>query len=132
MGASETGNFANDDASDWVYELEESSGADLLKEAFATIDASSFPDAPDCCIALAAAEVVAAAHGKPSPALPKGASTWLGNQTGLAPIKALGKRAIAIVNKISAKSELRERWEESDSWHEWQQEVEGLLRRLHH
>jgi hypothetical protein len=130
MGAKDTRNFGNDDASDWVYDLRESSGADLLKEAFSTVNSQEYPEIPDSCIALAAAEIVAAAKGKPPVDLPDGARKWLGNQTEVNSIKKLAKSAIAVVNKISVKSELRDQWEESDSWHEWQQVVEGLRRRL--
>ncbi len=66
MGANGAKNFENDDASDWVYDLTESDGPELLTEAFAIVEKLDFADAPDCCIALAAAEVVAAAKGKPS------------------------------------------------------------------
>lgn len=129
MGARETGNFANDDASDWLYDLEESDGPDLLKEAFKAVG-NGYPESPDCCIALAAAEVVAAAKGKPSPDLPDDVRKWLENQENLNTITALTKPAITAVNKVSAKSELRDSWEESDSWHDWLQVVEGLRRRL--
>lgn len=130
MGANETGNFANDDATDWLFELEESSGPDLLKEAFKTLSGNGYPDTPDCCIALAAAEVVAAAKGKPSSDLPEDVRKWIGDQDNLNAIAALAKSAITVVNKISAKSELRDQWEESDSWHEWQQVMEDLRKRL--
>lgn len=128
MGAKETGNFANEDASDWLYELEESSGPDLLKDAFQAIN--GYPEVSDCCIALAAAEVVAAAKGSPSVDLPDELRRWLEDQESLDAIKALAKPAIAAVNKVSTKSELKDQWEESDSWHDWLQEVEGLRRRL--
>ncbi len=130
MGAWETGNFGNDDASDWVYELEESSGTDLLKEAFKAVTGNAYPESSDCCIALAAAEVVATAKGTPPADLPDGVRQWIDNQDEVEAIKALAKTAITVVNKISAKSELRDLWEESESWHEWQQVVEGLQRRL--
>jgi len=131
MSPNDTGNFGNDDASDWVYDLQESSGTDALKEAFTAINGHNYPKSPECCIALAAAEIVAAAKGKPATDLPDRARKWLGNQDEVDSIKKLAKPAIAVVNKISVKSELRDYWEESDSWHEWQQAVEGLLRRLH-
>ena len=121
----DTGNFGNDDAADWVYDLRESSGADLLKEAFSTVNGQDYPEVPDSCIALAAAD-----KGKPPADLPDGARKWLGNQTEVNSIKKLAKSAIAVVNKISVKSELRDQWEESDEWHDWLQAVEGLRRRL--
>lgn len=130
MTTRETGNFGNDDATDWAYELEESSGPDVLKDAFKAINGNGYPESPDCCIALAAAEVVAAAKGNPSPDLPDDVRKWLEDQEELNSIKALVKTAITAVNKVSTKSELKDTWEESDSWHEWLQEVEGLRRRL--
>ena len=107
MGAWEPSNFGNDDASDWLYDLSESSGADLLQEAFSAISGHDYPEIPDCCIALAAAEIVACAQGKPPSDLPEEVRKWIGNQVEVAAIKALRKPAIAIVNKISIKSELR-------------------------
>ena len=130
MGPRDTGNFGNSDASDWLYELEESSGPDVLKEAFKAINGNGYPESPDCCIALAAAEVVAAARGNPSADLPEDLQKWLQDQDNLNAIKGLAKSAITAVNKVSTKSELRDAWEESDSWHEWLQVVEGLRRRL--
>lgn len=130
MSARETGNFGNDDATDWVYDLEESSGTDLLKEAFKAITSNGYPESPDCCIALAAAEVVAAAKGKPSADLPDDVRKWIDDQENLDAIKGLFKSAISAVNKVSAKSELRDSWEESDEWHNWLQAVEDLRRRL--
>src|SRR5260370_40994229 len=104
MDVSETGNFANEEASDWVYELAEAAGTDLLKEAFAAIDGNQYPDSPDCRIALAAAEIIATANGKPPADLPTRASAWLADHGPSQAIKALGKHAITEVNKISAKS----------------------------
>jgi hypothetical protein len=130
MGANGAKNFENDDASDWVYDLTESDGPELLTEAFATVEKLDFADAPDCCIALAAAEVVAAAKGKPSSDLPDEIRTWLENQDHLDKFKKLDKRAAKVAKKVQAKSELRDQWEESDDWHNWQMAVEGLLKRL--
>src|SRR5579864_2833125 len=107
MSDADPGNFGNDDALDWVYDLEESSGADLLKEAFSAVSANNY-EATDCRIALAAAEIIASAQGKPPTDLPEEARKWLGNQEEVDDIKALGKKAIAVVNKISVKSELRD------------------------
>lgn len=132
MSVLETGNFGNDEATDWLYDLEETYGTELLAEAFDVITKGEFHEQSDCCIALAAAEMVAAAKGKPAPDLPDDARKWLGNQdtSDLAKIKALSKKAIIAVKKIQNKSELRDQWEDSDEWHSWQMVVEGLLRRL--
>jgi hypothetical protein len=132
MSVLETGNFSNDEATDWLYDLEETYGTELLAEAFNVITNGEFHEQSDCCIALAAAEIVAAAKGKPAPDLPDDARKWLGNQdTGdVNKIKALNKKAITAVKKIQAHSELRDQWEDSDEWHSWNMVVEGLLKRL--
>ena len=132
MSVLETSNFGNDEATDWLYDLEETYGAELLAEAFDTIIKGEFHEQADCCIALAAAEMVAAAKGKPAPDLPDEARKWLGNQeTGdVNKIKGLNKKAITAVKKVQAHSELRDQWEDSDGWHSWNMVVEGLLKRL--
>jgi len=130
MGATGAKNFENDDAADWAYDLAESNGTSLLAEAFGVVEKMEFADAPDCCIALAAAEVVAAAKGKPSSDLPDEIRTWLEDQENPDGFKKLDKRAAKVAKKVQAKSELRDLWEESDDWHNWQMAVEGLLKRL--
>lgn len=130
MIAQGTGNFANDDATDWIYDLTESGGTDVLADAFSAIDSSDYPDLTDACIALAAGEVVAAAKGKPSPDLPGEIARWVGDHYKPESIKKLDKRAAKAVKKVQMKSELRDQWEESDEWHNWQMVVEGLLKRL--
>ena len=68
MGAWGVGPFENDDASDWVYQLE---GAEDLELVRGTLEAAANPqgylEAPTCSEALAAAEVVAALSGRPTP-----------------------------------------------------------------
>lgn len=132
MSVLETGNFSNDEATDWLFDLEETCGAELLAEAFDVITKGEFHEQADCCIALAAAEIVAAAKGKPAPDLPEDARKWLGNQdtADVTKIKGLNKKAITAVKKVQAHSELRDQWEDSDEWHSWNTVVEGLLKRL--
>lgn len=132
MSVLETGNFSNDEATDWLYDLEETYGAELLAEAFNVITRGEFHEQADCCIALAAAEMVAAAKGKPAADLPEDARKWLGNQdtADINKIKALNKKAITAVKKVQAHSELRDQWEDSDEWHSWNMVIDGLLKRL--
>jgi len=63
MGAWGIGSFDNDDAVDWAYELGESQGTELLVATLEAIGPEDHLEAPDCSIALAAAEVVAALSG---------------------------------------------------------------------
>lgn len=79
MGAWGVGTFENDDASDWVYQLEEAGDLDLVEVTLqAAADPEAYLEAPTCCMALAAAEVVAALAGQPAPDLPEEIRTWVG------------------------------------------------------
>jgi hypothetical protein len=130
MGAWGPGSFENDDASDWVDDLEGSSGIGLLKEAFKAVEKNKFPESPDCCIAVAAAEVVAAAKGKPCADFPEALRSWLDSHKDIAAIKALDKVTGLVLNKVQLKSELKEEWEESDDWLAWSKALNDLQNRL--
>ena len=72
MGAWGIGHFDNDEAGDWVWELEEAKSLAPVASAFDEVDASlDYLDAGIGCIALAAAETVAAVIGKPAEDLPE-------------------------------------------------------------
>jgi Domain of unknown function (DUF4259) len=62
MGAWGVANFENDDAQDWVYELEESKDLSVV----ANLDNEIYLAAPECARALAAAEVLTALLSRPS------------------------------------------------------------------
>ena len=72
MGAWGTDSFANDDAMDWIAE-QEANGLAAVASAFAAVDAAAddYLDASIASSALAAAEVVAALLGGPSPTRPE-------------------------------------------------------------
>jgi hypothetical protein len=58
--------FENDDASDWLSELEDEPSLEMIEEAFLeVIDASDvgYIEIPECCIAIAAAEVLTILFG---------------------------------------------------------------------
>jgi len=130
MGAWGAGTFDNDDASDWVYQLE---GAEDLELVRGTLEAAADPQgylaAPTCSEALAAAEVVAALSGRPTPDLPEEVRSWIGgHRLGVpADLRDLSLRA---VDHVAGDSELKELWaasEESGAWVERVQELRGRL-----
>ena len=128
MGAWGHGTFHNDDAADWLYELEEG-GLDVVEAALQAVTFGGEPAAPDCCTALAAAEVVAAMHGKPAGGLPDELSAWL-RERRAPPSAALLARARKAVTMVLAESELRELWLESGQFAAWQSVVQDLETRL--
>ena len=67
--------FENDDALDWLEDLE-AGGADVVRKALAKA-ADRYVQAPEGAIALAAAEVAAASQGNPLGDLPENVTDWV-------------------------------------------------------
>ena len=129
MGAWSHGSFDNDDALDWVGELQDADGIEPISDAFeAVLSAEDYLEAPEASMGLAAAEVVAALLGKPAAQLPDEVVAWVAGKK--PPKPTLVKKAHAVVKRILKDSELKELWAESEDSDKWQQEGESLLRRL--
>jgi hypothetical protein len=130
MGAWGAGSFENDDAMDWVIGLAEGSGDAILRDAltrFTTTD-DRYLEAPGCSIAVAAAEAVAAARGHANASLPDEVVGWLRKKPEVTgELVALARSA---VDRIAAKSELRDLWDESDSAATWRAAMTDLRARL--
>ena len=131
MGAWGHDSFENDDAGDWRYELIESADMSTITEALnaVTDNAISYLEAPDCAIAIAAAEVVAALHGASSANLPADVAAWVdGKQQ---PDNATTLNATKAISAILSKSELKELWEESEQdYPEWTAVMNDLIARI--
>lgn len=131
MGAWGTGSFENDDASDWVYELESSTDDSVIRTALTAV--ASAADGADVergeaeC-AIAAAEVVAAAAGSPGPKLPGEVERWLAEH-GASVTADLRDSAVRAVTRARERSELRELWDDAGD-EEWLALTADLLRRL--
>ena len=128
--------FDNDDAADWVFELEESEGDGLLErtlESVATADVEDV-EGPDAAAALAAGEVVAAALGGSRDGLAAGGSyaegavRWVDANGGTVR-RSLAPLAVRALRCVRESSELRELWDEAGP-DEWLAEIAALERRL--
>lgn len=129
MGAWSHGSFDNDDALDWVGELQDKNGMEPIVDAFeAVLGADDYLEAPEASMGLAAAEVVAALLGKPAEKLPDDVVAWVAGKK--PPKPTLVKKAQHAVKRILTDSELKELWAESGDSDKWQEEVQNLLRRL--
>lgn len=130
MGAWGVDSFANDDALDWVAELEER-GLPAVDAALGGVLEleDEYLEAPAACAAIAAAEVVAALAGHPATTLPPEVTEWVAaHRGGFQPeLVALARRA---VERIVAESELRELWAESEELGAWEVSVADLRSRL--
>ena len=131
MGAWDSGPFDNDDASDWLWELEESSDTTVIAAALHAIaqGGDDFLEAPDCATALAAAEMVAALCGQPRAELPDEAREWVSDNEGL-DASPLVPIALEVVQQIRTDSELKELWDEGEDPAKWYATLDDLTRRL--
>ncbi|HMP03763.1 MAG TPA: DUF4259 domain-containing protein [Gemmatales bacterium] len=132
MGAWGTGSFDNDDAGDWVVELEAAEDFSPISSAFDAVleVGDDYLELPEAGAGIAAAEVVAALLGKPSSEIRilDGVVEWVTGKP--PPPDRLVKQARRVVKRVLKDSELKECWEEATDAAAWQQGVEDLLRRL--
>jgi hypothetical protein len=130
MGAWGVGHFDNDDAGDWLIDFEDAKSLTPVESIFDEVDASlDYLDAGIASMGLVAAEIVAAAAGNAASDLPDSTAEAVAGLTSR-PDPELVARARVAVEKIGAESELRELWEETDDFGEWQSKVAGLVHRL--
>ena len=128
MGAWGTGAFDNDDALDWVWELEDG-GITAIESALDDAIRSSDLSTPTDVEAIAAAEIVAAASGRPLPGLSDEIAALVGQVApGVTPEHTA--RARTAVERVLNASELAELWAETDDADEWRGLVEDLIQRL--
>jgi hypothetical protein len=129
MGAWGARSFENDDALDWVWELQESSDASVVRAALAAVPApeDGEAEAPEAACACAAAEVVAAASGAPAEWLPDDVRDWVAAHG--AAVAGLRAEAHTAVQRVATRSELQQLWAEADSA-EWDKAIGDLLGRL--
>jgi hypothetical protein len=91
--------------------------------------AADYLEAPDCCIAIAAAEIVAAQQGAPNASLNDEAKTCLASLESKAD-GGLVSLALKALERIKTNSELKELWDESENPAEWYQAMGNLESRL--
>lgn len=132
MGAWGSGSFENDDAMDWVSDLSASPDWSTVQAALDQVLAlgpDDYLEAPDASVALAAAEVVAAAMEAPASNLPAEVTDWTAiHGANVEPDHAKG--AYRAVMRVVEQSELQELWEETGDPSGWQGAVVDLQKRL--
>ena len=107
MGVWGVGVFENDDAMDWLDQLLENGDVTFLRNALMIVkEQKSYLELPECCKALAAAEVVASAIGRKALALPSQVEEWLYGKD-LVEIRRLVPLAREVTKRVKSDSELR-------------------------
>lgn len=125
--------FENDDALDWVWELEDAEDFSVLEDALEHVASATdeeYVEAAEAEEALAAAEVIAALLGKKLGTLPEAVSIFLERHRGKVPDAKLVSLTIKAVQRVRTSSELKELWEESDDAEKWEAAMDDLLARL--
>jgi hypothetical protein len=120
--------LSNDPAQDFLMEvLQARGGWALVRKALSRI--GPYADDEQGRAALAAAELVAAALGDPSPLLDDEDRTFAASMRS-GDGMALRNLALAAIEQIRTKSDLRSLWEEGDGPHDWLTAIDELARRL--
>jgi hypothetical protein len=121
--------FGNDDAMDFIAEVEED-GEAAIANAFEVVNflkPDDYLEAPDACVALAAAELVAARGGRPPADFPESAAAVVKRIKNADTHRA---DAIKAVKRLADYSELKELWAASPEFDKWRADVADLLERL--
>ena len=132
-GAWGVGAFENDDALDWVWELESSTDLSVIESALKeVIISNSYIEAPTSSAAIAAAEVVAALKGNPHEELPAEVINWTKTHDipEDSPLIKLAQQVIVRV-KNTQHSELAQLWADSrEDFLNWKANLADLQERL--
>lgn len=133
MGTWALHSFGNDDAGDLVGDLVEGTDLSPVEEAIERVqNTSGYLEAPEAQQGVAACEVVALVLGHSSAAsqAEEELTAWVAR---VKPSLGAGvvSQAVQVIDRVLAPdSELRELWEESDEFKDWQADVTALRARL--
>jgi hypothetical protein len=132
MGTWDAGSFDNDDAADWANEFTDAPSRVLIEDALKAVTqiGGEYLEAPECSMAIAAAEVVAALHNAPLPQLSGEIRQALG--TGKINLdRNLIDLAVKAIERVRSDSELKDLWEEGEpsDWLAAVNDLEDRLRR---
>jgi Domain of unknown function (DUF4259) len=135
MGAWGLGVFENDDAMDWAVDFEHDPSEQTLREALeAAVTVEHYLERDLGSYALAAAEVLAAARGRPCRDIPPALRDWAAANGGIAAPELLAQARAAIDRvMIVDSSEVAELWATTAASEDaagWTTQIEHLKRRL--
>ena len=129
MGAWSHTSFGNDDAMDFIAEVEED-GEPAVANAFEVVNflkPDDYLEAPDASVAIAAAELIAASGGKPPADFPESAQAVVNKIKSADVYRAEATKAL---RRILDYSELKELWSEGSDFDKWRADVQDLIERL--
>lgn len=131
MGIWDDDGFANDEALDWLAQLDPADGLRPLRQVMqgAITPAAPALDLRQAAHVLVAVELIAAASGSPHPGIPRAAHQWRAAlaETVEPDDLILATRALDLVGTSSALAELWSQRAEEAGWH---RELDSLRMRL--
>jgi hypothetical protein len=134
MGTWSVDAFGNDDAADWVYELEEAVDLSPIEDAIAAVleVGDEYLEAPEASIALAAIEVLARLGGSSGEksSYTETADKWVASTQVKPTVELIDKAQAAIARILAEDSELNELWQESEEYEAWLASVSDLRARV--
>ena len=134
MGTWGIGSFENDDAADFMIDVLDSGDLSLIREVLDNVLTSTeYVEARDAALAIVAAEIATAALGRATLAAQQeaGLADWLAR---IRPTidDNLRQQAVNALRRILAEhSELRELWEDTGDFQDWEATVMDLEQQLH-
>lgn len=132
MGAWSIGTFGNDDAVEWLEELQASTDRSILQSALEkTESGDEYLEAPEGIHILCAGEIISALQGQSASDLPDEARDWVQKHKSL-DVSSLIPIAINKIDQVlGVGSELRQLWQENeDDYPAWRETVSALKARL--
>lgn len=131
MGAWGAGSFENDDAMDWVFDLEDARGLKFVKVTLREVlDAGDgVLEADVAARGIAAAEVVAGLNDAPADDLPEEVENWIEEQRGKSEVD-LSPLALEALERLRTRCELADAWKESPDERAWLAALSNLEKRL--
>lgn len=133
MGSWGFTNFDNDTAQDFVADVEEG-GIDRIVsaiEVIKTIEEDAYLDSDLCSEALAAIEYIATAKGHMAEDFPEDAEDWVtAHKAQLQIIRGIVGKCKDAIDRIKNNSELKELWEETEDFENWNKVLDDLNTRI--
>ena len=132
MGAWGIGTFENDDAVEWLDELQASADSSVLQTTLEeTENGEEYLEAPEGIHILCAGEIIAGLQGQSAPDLPDEARDWM-QEHKLLDVSSLIPIATRKIDQVLDNgSELRELWQENEAdYRTWRENVLALKARL--
>jgi len=132
MGAWGTGNFDNDTALDWVFELEETNDLALIVETIEVVFTEDYIDSDVGSEALIAIEAIARLKGNfgIENSYAEDLDSWVKSHKLEVSNELIEKSKKVLKLIVSDKSELYELWEETEDFETWKDEIDNLRYRL--